>query len=59
MDMSENNLMTTSCTLPRKHSWANDLDDGSERSLLTAPDTLKRLVKLARRTGRHKIDTYS
>ncbi|XP_054266195.1 DENN domain-containing protein 5B isoform X4 [Macrosteles quadrilineatus] len=50
-DMSENSLMTTSCTLPRKHSWANELDDTSRPPLLSCPDTLKRLVKLARRTG--------
>lgn len=55
-DMSSDSRMTSSCTLPsstwqpRKHSWANELDDDSE-SLLARSDTLKRLVTLARRTG--------
>lgn len=55
-DLSGDSLMTSSCTLPssawqpRKHSWANELDEDSE-SLLARSDTLKRLVTLARRTG--------
>ncbi|XP_046672134.1 DENN domain-containing protein 5B-like [Homalodisca vitripennis] len=36
--------MTSSCTLPRKHSWANDLDENPGPPIAD-------LVKLARRTG--------
>lgn len=49
--MSENPLMTSSCVLPRKHSWANDLDESPGPPLLSGTEALKRLVKLARRTG--------
>uniref|UniRef100_A0A1B6CZ38 UDENN domain-containing protein n=2 Tax=Clastoptera arizonana TaxID=38151 RepID=A0A1B6CZ38_9HEMI len=55
MHTTENSIMTTSCTLPssnwppRKHSWANELDD--DASFMTGSDAMKRLLKLARRTG--------
>ncbi|XP_039279311.1 DENN domain-containing protein 5B isoform X2 [Nilaparvata lugens] len=49
-------IMTTSCTLPsstwrpRKHSWANDLDEDANHYESSGSDTLRRIISLARKT---------
>ncbi|XP_075214645.1 DENN domain containing pinstripe isoform X2 [Lycorma delicatula] len=54
--MGGGDIMTSSCTLPasawrpRKHSWANDLDEDTNHIEMTGSEALKRLVNLARKT---------
>lgn len=57
--MGGGDIMTSSCTLPasswrpRKHSWANDLDEDTNHIEMSGSETLKRLVNLARKTSKY------